>query len=131
MRVPADYLQRSHPIPFLAYGPAWAPSTATVVYTFQPTGKRLGCIARISFCNAGAATQTICMRIVPPGGTITDEFYNEVDEQSGGSILSGNTLYWEPDASDKTLYLKPGDRIVLLASAANAIATRIWCQELN
>jgi hypothetical protein len=129
-RLPADYLQRSSPIATRAYGPAWAPNATTAVYTYQTAGKRQGCIARVKFVNRDSVTRTIRMAIVPAGGTITDEFYDEINAQQGGSLTAGKTLYYERGPRS-SLFLVPGDRIVLLASAASTIATEIWVEDLH
>ncbi len=125
-----QYLSRQSPVPMRVFN-GWVAATDVAVYTFNESGKRLACIARARFCNTDAATaRTLAMRIVPTGGTITDDQYSEVDPLTGGAIAAGNTLYYEEEGGEPSMFLYPGDRIVLLASLADVIAAQIWIKVL-
>jgi hypothetical protein len=104
-------------------------NSATAVYTY--TGPRAGfaIVTFASFCNTSGAAATITMSIVDAAGTITDAGWRLIDTISLDSKQS--LWYFEDAGVEGSVVLRDGDRLVLLAGTASAIAGRVIITENN
>lgn len=106
-------------------------NAAAVVYTYDGSKFGKALISALSVCNTDSVTRTFTLSIVPAGGTITDAVYRILDTQP---LLTKQTMYLVSDSEDTgigNLTLKDGDRIVMFASAASVVATRLSMHEYN
>ena len=106
----------------------FAPNSATVVYTFVGQRSAYARLSFLSFCNTDSVARTVTLAIVPAGGTITDAQYKLLDALS---LDSKESLWLIEDDDDAGPVLRVGDQVVILASAANVVATRVCVEEFQ
>jgi hypothetical protein len=114
-----------------AVTPYLLPNAAAVAYTYTGNKYGVALIGFLSLCNIDVAARTVNLAIVPAGGTITSTTYRVINALT---LQPNQTVFLVSDSEDTALgnaLLRDGDQIVLWASAATAIATRLTMVEYN
>lgn len=104
----------------------FAPNVATTIFTFTaPAGQpnQRCVIAALSLVDVSGSARSVNVRIVPAGETITDDDWCILPKTF--AIEANGGVYLRDDPDHPRNVLIDGDRVVINADSASAVAARL------
>lgn len=101
----------------------WIPNVATVLWTNEGRAQSFAIISSMFLSNATGAAVNVSLRIVPSGGVITDTQYDIMPNVA--IAVQQVHIFSDIGNEDLGIYMRAGDQLVGVASAATSVALRV------